>query len=307
MMGVRRWFLHNLRRGLGTAQAAAKADELSHRQAELHAALVSRVEVLEARVGELEAAVRLAAGPSVVPPGCTLLEVNGDRMVVPDDLLKFVLHTRVNDPAERIPKLMVETRHYLWCRQRLHPGDTAWDVGSNIGLFTVMMARRVRYGHVGNVHAIEASPTTFRDLQRVVAANGLLNVTTTHAAAADRPGTLSFVNLPATDAVRESSHLFTEGRDDPDTAGRVEVPAVTLDGYAAYHGGMQPRLIKIDVEGAEFLVLEGARQTIRDHHPYLCIEIHPEAHGVFDHDHLRAYLDEFGYRYTHHDKTYYCE
>ncbi len=303
MMGLRRWFLHNMRRALGTAQAASKADALATQLTEQNADLLGRVSGLSARLDQLEAAAR----PPAAAPGCTLLDLNGDYIQMPDELVKFVIHTRINDMAEPVPKLLAETRHYLWCRQRLNPGDTAWDVGSNIGLFSVMMAKRVKYGLVGTIHAIEASPTTYRDLLKVLAANGAANVCATHSAAADKPGTLTFIDLPADSVAREASHLLTEGVDDPNAPGRVQVPAITLDGYSAYHGGMNPRLIKIDVEGAEFLVLEGARQTIREHHPYLCIEIHPDVSGVFDHTRLRRYLDEYGYRYTHHDKTYYCE
>jgi FkbM family methyltransferase len=171
-----------------------------------------------------------------------------------------------------------------------------------------MMGTRVRYGLVGVVHAFEASPSAFQDLSRVILLNGLANVAIHNVAVANKPGKLAFIDLQTDSVTRESSHLADIGPDTQDAEGRVEVEAISLDSFAAQHPGqVRPRLIKIDVEGAEFLVLEGARQLIGETHPYLCIEIHPNAAGVFDHARLRQYLDGFGYKYTHRDKTYYCE
>jgi hypothetical protein len=67
-----------------------------------------------------------------------------------------------------------------------------------------------------------------------------------------------------------------------------------------------PRLIKIDVEGAEFSVLDGGRQTIKAARPLLVIEFHPDEAGNFDHSKLESYLDQYGYRFVRELKTYYC-
>jgi FkbM family methyltransferase len=336
-MGMRRWFLHNMRSALGTAQTLNRVTDLSGRMSHLDAVAAAsdqyirqlsdhtarldavtaryeqQIQRLTWRVDQLERA--LAAGPlpdtAAAPPGTTKLLINGDPLFLPDDLVKFVIHTRVSAADDPVPKLLAETEHYLWCKERLGPGDQALDVGSNIGLFAVMMGKQVKYGQVGVVHAFEASPTVARDLGRVIHANGLgANVCVHHAAVADQPGTLSFIDIPAATVNREASHLVGVGPDAAvaDAPGLVQVPAVSLDAFVAAQGGpVVPRLIKIDVEGAEFLVLDGARKLIGDRHPCLCIEIHPDKDGVFDHARLRAYLDGFGYTYTHRDKTYYCE
>jgi len=72
-------------------------------------------------------------------------------------------------------------------------------------------------------------------------------------------------------------------------------------------GGPFCLLIKIDVEGAEFLVLEGVRRCIERHRPTLVIEAHADEHGRFDTERLHAYLEDYGYVYYRRDKTYYCE
>jgi FkbM family methyltransferase len=316
-MGVKRWLLHNVRSALGTAQTLNKVNDLDGqigRFGDVATSTRDQIARLNWRIDQLEQ--RLAAveaGPKTddtsAPPGATRLSLNGDPILLPDDLVKYVIHTKVSADTDPIPKLLAETEHYLWCRSRLGPGDQAMDVGSNIGLFSVMMANRVKYGLVGVVHAFEASPTVFRDLCRVIQLNGLgRNVSVHHAAVADQPGKLAFIDLQTDSVSRESSHLAAVGHDAPNTPGRVEVDAISLDHFSVQHPGLvRPRLIKIDVEGAEFLVLDGAKQLIGETHPYLCIEIHSDSSGVFDHARLRTYLDGFGYQYTHRDKTYYCE
>jgi hypothetical protein len=70
---------------------------------------------------------------------------------------------------------------------------------------------------------------------------------------------------------------------------------------------VNPELIKIDVEGAEFLVLEAARRSVERYRPLLGIEIHPDEIGVFDSERLHRFLGQYGYPYRRRDKIYYCE
>lgn len=316
-MGVKHWILHNVRSALGTAQTLNKVNDLDGQLGRFNDATMNaqeqiarlnwRIDQLEQRLANLEGGSKPINGDST-PAGATRLVINGDPVLLPNDLVKYVIHTKVSADTDPVPKLLAETEHYLWCRARLGPGDQALDVGSNIGLFSVMMGARVKYGLVGVVHAFEASPTVFRDLSRVIQLNGLANVAIHNVAVANVSGKLAFIDLQTDSVTRESSHLVDVGHDNPNTSGRVEVDAISLDSFAArYPGQVRPRLIKIDVEGAEFLVLEGARKLIAEMHPFLCIEIHPDASGLFDHERLRTYLDGFGYKYTHRDKTYYCE
>jgi FkbM family methyltransferase len=318
-MSVKRWLLHNVRSALGTAQTLNKVNELDGQLGrfgdaatatrEQIARLNWRIDQLEARLAATNASSAKAEDTSA-PEGATRLILNGDSILLPNDLVKYVIHTRVSPESDPIPKLLAETEHYRWCRERLGPGDQSYDIGSNIGLFAVMMAKQVTYGLVGVVHAFEASPTVHRDLCRVIELNNVgKHVSAHHAAVADKPGKLAFVDLQTDSVSREASHLASVGGEGLNAPGVVEVRAMSIDDFAAQHPGqIRPRLMKIDVEGAEFLVLEGARKVIGEYHPFLCIEIHADAAtGVFDHARLRKYLDQYGYRYFNRDKTYYCE
>ena len=69
----------------------------------------------------------------------------------------------------------------------------------------------------------------------------------------------------------------------------------TLDWFVDFYSVPQVDFIKIDVEGMDLAVLEGARETIRQHHPYLFIEHYDNRVSILDK--LQAFLDEFEYEY----------
>lgn len=142
----------------------------------------------------------------------------------------------------------------------LHPGMVAIDVGANIGCFSIFMARRV--APEGAVIAIEPQRIIYQTLCANAAMNGITNIHAIHAAAGEEAGTII---VPAIDyaasgnfgGVELGSHDNGEG-----------VPLTAIDSLPlpACH------LIKIDVEGMEGRVLEGAKQTIEKHKPALYVE-----------------------------------
>ncbi|MCX7370842.1 MAG: FkbM family methyltransferase [Alphaproteobacteria bacterium] len=143
-------------------------------------------------------------------------------------------------------------------RQALRPGDVVIDIGANVGLHSMLAARLV--GPRGHVHAIEASPWIHARLRRNLAANGVPNVTTynmaTTAARAQVPVFLhDATNLGGTTILADQARLtgapleaMVEGR----PVGEI-IPEAAL---------LAARLIKIDVEGAEWLVLQGLREWL---------------------------------------------
>ena len=145
-------------------------------------------------------------------------------------------------------------RHYL------RPGMVTVDVGANIGTHTVCFAQSV--GPDGRVLAFEPQAVLHQVLTGNAALNDCRNVIAEHKALGARAGA---VVVPWLDYAREGNFgalelgAWTQG----DT-----VPLATLDSYAlpACH------LIKIDVEGMERDVLEGARATIARHQPLLYVE-----------------------------------
>lgn len=142
-------------------------------------------------------------------------------------------------------------------------GSVVWDVGANVGVFTLLAARLV--GDHGRVVAFEPAPGPAELLERHLVLNDLQNrVTVIRAAVSDGRRTARF--HPAT------AHLL--GSLEPD--GEIEVPVTTLD-YELSRGVAAPHVIKIDAEREEVRVLEGARSLLLERSPILFLSTHSEA------------------------------
>ena len=139
----------------------------------------------------------------------------------------------------------------------LRPGMTVIDVGAHVGCHALLSARLV--GPAGKVYAFEASPENFALLQRNVELNGYKNIECVPKAVSNQTGTISFhLSLEGNDrnSIYDNSRTGRPGRE-------VSVPTTSLDEYLAGLGWPPVDLVKIDVEGAEPLVLEGMSELIR--------------------------------------------
>ena len=165
----------------------------------------------------------------------------------------------------------------------LRSGDVAFDIGSNLGYFTLLMARVV--GPEGRVVAFEPDPEMFSALGRNLARN---NEET------DRVAAIPNAVGAAKGKVRFArGWRATRGRIVPE-GGDLEVEVTTIDDVAQRFG--LPGLVKIDVEGAELEVLRGASTVLEEARPRLVVEIHsPELERA-----CGQLLDEFGYSWSRH-------
>ena len=154
-----------------------------------------------------------------------------------------------------------------WCEaeldllgQVLKPGWIVVDVGANIGTHTIFFAKRV--AEEGCVFAFEPQRLAFQNLCANVALNGLINVVASQRAVGRRAGT---IRLPVFDPRRQANFgaisILGHTHGEP-----VEV--IRLDDLRLGRCD----LIKVDVEGMEYDVLEGGRETIARHHPVLFVE-----------------------------------
>jgi FkbM family methyltransferase len=147
-------------------------------------------------------------------------------------------------------------------------GDLAVDCGANVGLMTALMASAV--GDKGHVLAVEASPSTYDSLSRVVQALGLHQVQAINRCVSDRDGEVLFRH---DDLHSESSAVVRDSEQRP--VGSVVVGSASLQSLLGA-SATTPALIKIDVEGAEPDVLKGARQFLHSGNPpLLIIEVYP--------------------------------
>lgn len=180
-------------------------------------------------------------------------------------------------PHGEVVRVAPEFRFVTWnpveyeaFRQVLRPGDVAFDIGANVGAYTVLFAQWV--GVAGQVHAFEPAPDAFRGLRRHLELNHLGEIVVVHrVAVSDQIGEASFVGTGSDG----TNHLLSRSESEVRV---IRVPTTTVDAVCAESGAC-PRLLKIDVEGAELAVLRGARHTIArmDRDAGIFVEMHPTA------------------------------
>jgi FkbM family methyltransferase len=137
-------------------------------------------------------------------------------------------------------------------RSSLRPGDTFLDVGSHLGLYTLIAGGAVGAG--GRVHAFEPGDKRRRLLKMNVEANSYAHVTVNDCAVGSHAGVGSFIEGPSRNM--GTSHVV-EG-----AGGGPTVKLVSLDEYCAQNGITQVAGMKVDVEGAELGVFQGATHVL---------------------------------------------
>ena len=146
----------------------------------------------------------------------------------------------------------------------LRPGDLMVDVGSNVGLFSLVAAKAV--GDGGKVYAFEPVPGNWKRCEENIRLNDLHNITLSRTALSDRAGevTLAIDANMASGSGSETSGFFTMSR--VSTAVReVTAHAESFDSFAERElGERRIRVVKIDVEGAEPLVMRGMARTLSE-------------------------------------------
>ena len=194
--------------------------------------------------------------------------------------------------ANELPVQMALTRF-------LRPGDTFYDVGGNIGFFSLIAARLV--GPTGKVVAVEPVPRNAEIIRRNAARNGFANVTVLEKALGAAPGTAA---LQVTRHPGGATLSTTEIP--PDAIGTLSVTVATLDDLILRGNLGAPRLVKIDVEGTEIEVMKGMTRTLAEVRPAVLFEVDgPDAQSVdAKFSAIQAFLESRGYRLHPLEKSY---
>lgn len=164
----------------------------------------------------------------------------------------------------------------------LQPGDVAIDVGANLGIWSLLAARRG-----ARVHAFEPVPAIAARLRQHIADNGAA-VDVNQLAAGSERGSLPF--FAVADGNTGASSLSRQ-RDDSE---EIDVDVVPLDDLIDHAD-----LMKVDVEGAEILVFRGARRLLSsDDAPIVFFEMSEQLSGSFGASgaDVKRFLADCGYR-----------
>jgi FkbM family methyltransferase len=159
---------------------------------------------------------------------------------------------------------------FVLARNWITEGDHVWDIGANVGVLSFCAAGRV--GNTGSVLAVEPDIFLCWLLQKSKIANQRMfpNVSVLSAAVSDKIG---FAQLLVANRGRAANSLVAQDLRQVSNGIRYEqnVVTVTLDSLLEkFHA---PTLVKIDVEGAESMVLQGASKLLKDIRPKFYIEV----------------------------------
>jgi FkbM family methyltransferase len=167
--------------------------------------------------------------------------------------------------------------------ERLQPGEVFYDLGANLGFFSLLAARIV--GPTGKVFSFEPDVQLVERLYRNSERNRLSNIVVVEMGVWSTSGNLNFVIADSSSPDRGVGTFL------PDNASAVGIPArcISLDDFV--RDAPAPRAIKCDVEGAEIEVFHGAESLLRTHRPWILCELHSEAKDR----EWRELMDELGY------------
>jgi FkbM family methyltransferase len=172
-------------------------------------------------------------------------------------------------------------------RRFLKPGSVFIDIGANVGWHTALASSIV--GIDGVVYAIEPNPENARLIAHTIDHNRLSNVRLIPLALGDKTGFSAYRA-----AIGSNGGFVGQGQPYLLDPRATIVPTIRFDDLDIAHVDV----IKIDVEGAEPIVLRGAAATIERDHPVIIFEFSDEMTqwigGVTAHDHLKMF-ESYGY------------
>ncbi|HLN29809.1 MAG TPA: FkbM family methyltransferase [Gemmataceae bacterium] len=182
-------------------------------------------------------------------------------------------------------------------------GDVVLDIGANIGYYTLLMAKLV--GPTGFVYAFEPREDFCDYIRRSVSENEFDPYCSIHCCAlADFEGTVQFRihpkrGLDPSDPNYYSTCYLAGSESDKDPEAFIDVKVEILDKILAANPERRVAFIKIDVEGAEYLVFRGAEELLRRDRPVILSEIFgPQLENVSKVNTLTyvKFLESFGYK-----------
>jgi FkbM family methyltransferase len=151
----------------------------------------------------------------------------------------------------------------------LHPSMVVFDLGANVGYYSILAARCV--GEQGRVFAFEPEPRNHALLCSNIRANHADNVVPMASAVSNTSERLKLY----LDRYNLGAHTLASTNVQTAAAGVVEVPSVTIDDFFAQEKPGRLDFIKMDVQGAEARVLEGGERTIRGNDTKMLLEYWP--------------------------------
>jgi FkbM family methyltransferase len=208
---------------------------------------------------------------------------SGFSSITTGPLTGIALHI---DPTGDWQRAMLENRYdeelFTWLRQRTHTGHVMYDIGAHIGYHSLYFASLV--GATGRVIAFEPNPVNVARIRENLARNPSLGerVTVLPIALSNERGETTFVSSDDVEGGTSSGGFITAAATLWEQSVYIEktgfvksiVAEETIDHLLSDKRIPPPQVLKIDVEGAEHLVLKGAHHCLKEHRPLVIVEFH---------------------------------
>jgi FkbM family methyltransferase len=164
----------------------------------------------------------------------------------------------------------------------VQPGDVCYDIGGYRGYMSGVFA----LAGAGRVIIFEPLPANIASLKRLIELNPNLPLQLEARAIGNLDGKVVFKIMPDSSMGKLEDSSF---QPDKAIAGEIRVDISKLDTLVFQQKLAPPRVVKIDVEGTEVNVLDGAIRTLNEYHPKLLIEAHSEALSLLCQQRLAAW------------------
>lgn len=160
----------------------------------------------------------------------------------------------------------IEKQETLFWQNLIENGNYVFDVGANIGYYTLQTAARI--GDSGKVFAFEPVSITFKKLTDNISLNKFSNITAVNVAISNSPGEIELfvADEKSTGSSSVAMHVNFSGK-------KEKVKSIVLDDFIVEQNIQKLDFIKIDVEGCEPFVIEGLRKSMETLKPIILIEV----------------------------------
>lgn len=178
--------------------------------------------------------------------------------------------------------------------QNLKNDDVFFDVGAHYGYFSLLASKLI--GEKGQVFSFEASPTTFSILKKNQLEHSNIKVYNQAVSDVNSPLTFyEFPNLYSEYNTLEINQFKDESWFLEYKPKEITIEAIVLDDFLEKEN-IQFKIIKIDVEGAEFKVIDGMKKHLKKHSPIIIMEYLSEERGQEEHIKAEKLLHSLGFQ-----------
>lgn len=229
------------------------------------------------------------------PKGVVLINVQGNKMYVNAE-------NKGVAPMLLMDNIMEKYETELF-KERVKKGMVVVDIGANIGYYTLIAAKLV--GKSGFVYAFEPGPTSYEWLRKNIEINRYTNVVPVQKAVSNKRGKaklwLDKTDIAISSFSKDNVLLFSSHKAVEEDS-FVEVGMITLDEF--FENMVRNNkidIIKIDTQGTEGLVIDGAEKMLRRNNLKIFMEFWPDGLRSVGTDPLRllSKLREYGFKIKH--------